>query len=153
MRRRAVLNASSTTVPRAVARIVLVCLLLLALSADVRAEESYPSKPIRFILPQPAGGAVDLIARALGDRLSESMRQPVIVENMPGANGGLAAGQVARATPDGHTLFLAVDTNLVVNPSLYPSLAYDPFRDFIPISIIAKVYLVLVASPKLEINS
>jgi tripartite-type tricarboxylate transporter receptor subunit TctC len=153
MRGDAVLSVASTTRPRAVARIVLACFCLLAFGANVRAEEPYPSKPIRLILPQPAGGAVDLIARALGDRLSESMRQPVIVENMPGANGGLAAGQVARATPDGHTLFMAVDTNLVVNPSLYPNLAYDPFRDFIPISIIAKVYLVLVASPKVEINS
>jgi tripartite-type tricarboxylate transporter receptor subunit TctC len=77
----------------------------------------------------------------------------VIVENQPGANGGLAAGQVARAAPDGYTLFMAVDTNLVVNPNLYPNLAYDPFRDFIPISILAKVYLVLVASSKIEINS
>jgi tripartite-type tricarboxylate transporter receptor subunit TctC len=153
MRGDAVLSVASTTRPRAVARIVLACFCLLAFGANVRAEEPYPSKRIRLILPQPAGGAVDLIARALGDRLSESMRQPVIVENMPGANGGLAAGQVAHATPDGHTLFMAVDTNLVVNPSLYPNLAYDPFRDFIPISIIAKVYLVLVASPKVEINS
>src|SRR5262245_53604179 len=153
MRRRATLNASSTTLPRALIRIALACFCLLAFGATVRAEEPYPSKPIHFILPQPAGGAVDLIARTLGDRLSESMRQPVIIENMPGANGGLAAGQVARATPDGHTLFMAVDTNLVVNPSLYPNLNYDPFRDFIPISIIAKVYLVLVASPQVEINS
>ena len=76
-----------------------------------------------------------------------------MVENQPGANGGLAAGQVARAAPDGYTLFMAVDTNLVVNPNLYPNLAYDPFRDFIPISIIAKVYLVLVASSKTEATS
>src|SRR5439155_7736931 len=117
------------------------------------AQDAYPSKPIRFVLPQPAGGAVDLIARTLGDRMSESMRQPVIVENQPGANGGLAAGQVARSAPDGYTLFMAVDTNLVVNPNLYPNLAYDPFRDFIPISIIAKVYLVLVASSKIEADS
>ena len=77
----------------------------------------------------------------------------MIVENQPGANGGLAAGQVVRATPDGYTLFMAVDTNLVVNPNLYPNLAYDPFRDFIPISVIAKVHLVLVASAKVEANS
>jgi tripartite-type tricarboxylate transporter receptor subunit TctC len=81
------------------------------------------------------------------------VRQPVIVENQPGANGGLAAGQVVRATPDGYTLFMAVDTNLVVNPNLYPNLAYEPFRDFIPISVIAKVHLVLVASAKVEANS
>jgi tripartite-type tricarboxylate transporter receptor subunit TctC len=126
---------------------------LTAFSDTARAEESYPSRPIRLILPQPAGGAVDLIARTLGDRLGEQMRQPVIVENQPGANGGLAAGQVARSAPDGYTLFMAVDTNLVVNPNLYPNLAYDPFRDFRPISIIAKVYLVLVASSKAEANS
>jgi tripartite-type tricarboxylate transporter receptor subunit TctC len=135
----------------------LACLSLLALIAApggrAAADEPYPSKPIRFVLPQPAGGAVDLIARALGDRLSYAMRQPVIVENQPGANGGLAAGQVVRSAPDGYTLFMAVDTNLVVNPNLYPNLAYDPFRDFIPISIIAKVYLVLVASSKIEANS
>lgn len=132
----------------------LACVVTLALAGVVsRAEEPYPAKPVRLILPQPAGGAVDLIARTLADRLSEQMRQPVIVENQPGANGGLAAGAVMRSTPDGYTLFMAVDTNLVVNPSLYPNLAYDPFRDFTPISIIAKVYLVLVASSKVEADS
>jgi tripartite-type tricarboxylate transporter receptor subunit TctC len=142
--------------PRAKAAIAIAGLFLCAIAATLgfvaRADEPYPSKPIRFVLPQPAGGAVDLIARSLGDRLSESVRQPVIVENQPGANGGLAAGQVSRAMPDGYTLFMAVDTNLVVNPTLYPNLAYDPFRDFIPISIIAKVHLVLVASEKVGVN-
>jgi tripartite-type tricarboxylate transporter receptor subunit TctC len=132
----------------------LVCSILIASTAGRPAHaDDYPSKPIRLVLPQPAGGAVDLIARSLGDRLSEQMRQPVIIENQPGANGGLAASQVTRATPDGHTLFMAVDTNLVVNPSLYPNLPYDPFRDFIPISIVAKVYLVLVASALVQAGS
>ena len=126
---------------------------LTAFGGSARADEPIRRSPSASILPQPAGGAVDLIARSLADRLGESMRQPVIVENQPGANGGLAAGQVTRSTPDGYTLFMAVDTNLVVNPSLYPNLTYDPFRDFIPISIIAKVYLVLVASSKVEANS
>jgi tripartite-type tricarboxylate transporter receptor subunit TctC len=136
-----------------IACIALARLSFVAMAVTAAGADDFPSKPIRFILPQPAGGAVDLIARTLGDRLSEQMRQPVIVENQPGANGGLAGGQVTRSTPDGYTLFMAVDTNLVVNPSLYPNLAYDPVRDFIPISIIAKVYLVLVASSKLEANS
>jgi tripartite-type tricarboxylate transporter receptor subunit TctC len=133
-----------------------VCLFLLAhapLLSAARADEPFASKPIRLILPQPAGGAVDLIARSLGERFSESMRVPVIIENQPGANGALAAGAVARSTPDGYTLFMAVDTNLVVNPSLYPNLAYDPFRDFIPISVIAKVYLALAASPKVAADN
>jgi tripartite-type tricarboxylate transporter receptor subunit TctC len=124
----------------------------LAATPTARADD-YPSKPIRFVLPQPAGGAVDLIARALGDRLSEQMRQPVIVENQPGANGGLAGSNVVRSPPDGYTLFMAVDTNLVVNPNLYPNLAYDPVRDFVPISIIAKIHLVLVARATLEAGS
>src|SRR5262245_55372433 len=156
MRRQPPLSAPSER-RRGIAAISFMSLCALAVAAGfdpgARAEDPYPSKPIRLVLPQPAGGAVDLIARTLGDRLSETLRQPVIVENQPGANGGLAAGQVARATPDGHTMFMAVDTNLVVNPNLYPNLAYDPFRDFIPISIIARVHLVLVASPKVEANS
>jgi tripartite-type tricarboxylate transporter receptor subunit TctC len=128
------------------------CTLLL-MSAAIAHAEDYPSRPIKLILPQPAGGAVDLIARTLGDRLSEQMHQPVIVENMPGANGSLAAAQVARATPDGYTLMMAVDSNLVINPSLYNNLNYDPFRDFAPISIIAKLHMVLVANPKVPANT
>jgi tripartite-type tricarboxylate transporter receptor subunit TctC len=115
--------------------------------------QDYPLHPIKFILPQPAGGAVDLIARTLGERLSEQMKQPVVVENRPGANGGLAAADVARSTPDGYTLFVAVDTNLVVNPSLYPDLPYDPFRDFAPISVLTRLPLVLVANPQVPANN
>jgi tripartite-type tricarboxylate transporter receptor subunit TctC len=115
--------------------------------------ESYPSRVIHLILPQPAGGAVDLIARSLAQNFSESLGRPVIVENMPGANGGIAAERVARSTPDGYTLMVAVDSNLVVNPSLYASLAYDPFRDFVPISIIAGLHMVLVANPDVPANT
>jgi tripartite-type tricarboxylate transporter receptor subunit TctC len=131
---------------------VATALAILALTPLASAQD-YPSRPIKLILPQPAGGAIDLISRTLGDRLSEQMQQPVIVENMPGANGGLAAGQVARSTPDGYTLFMAVDSNLTVNPSLYPNLTYDPFRDFAPISVLTKVALVLVANPKVPANN
>jgi tripartite-type tricarboxylate transporter receptor subunit TctC len=121
-------------------------------TAAARADD-YPTKPIRFILPQPAGGAVDLLARAMAERLNAQMGQPVIVENMPGANGSLAAGQVARATPDGYTLLFAVDSNLVVNPHLYKALSYDPFADFAPISIVARLNLVLVANPSVPADS
>lgn len=136
----------------AIAASLALALVLSSAVHAVRADE-YPSRPIKLILPQPAGGAVDLIARAVGDRLAEQMRQPVIVENMPGANGSLAASAVARATPDGYTLMLAVDSNLVINPSLYHNLTYDPFRDFVPISVIAKLHMVLVANPKVEANT
>lgn len=115
--------------------------------------QDYPSHVIRLILPQPPGGAIDLIARTLAEPLSEQMKQPVIVENRPGANGGIAAADVARSTPDGYTLFMAVDTNLVVNPTLYRDLPYDPFRDFAPISVLTRTELVLVANPKLPANN
>ena len=123
------------------------------LSAISAVAQDYPSRPIKLILPQPAGGAVDLIARTLGERLAEQLKQPVIVENMPGANGGLAGAAVARATPDGHTLFMAIDSNLVVNPALYKNLNYDPFRDFVPIGVVARLYTVLVANPKVPFNN
>ena len=113
----------------------------------------YPVHAIKLVLPQPPGGAIDLIARTLGERLSEQLKQPVIVENRPGANGGLAAADVARSAPDGYTLFMAVDTNLVVNPTLYRDLPYDPFRDFAPISILTRTELVLVANPKVPANN
>ena len=125
---------------------------LVALPHVARAQD-YPSHAIRLVLPQPPGGAIDLIARTLADRLSAQMKQPVIVENRPGANGGLAAGDVVRAAPDGYTLFMAVDTNLVVNPTLYHDLPYEPFRDFAPISVLAKTELVLVANPKVSANN
>ncbi len=139
---------------RIVAAVCAVMVLSIAAVDRVWAQaDSFPSRPIKLVLPQPAGGAIDLIARTLGDRLSEQMKQPVIVENMPGANGGLAAANVARSNPDGYTLFMAVDTNLTVNPNLYPNLAYDPFRDFVPISLLTKVSLVLVANPKLPAHT
>jgi len=133
--------------------IVLAVAAFAALTAPCGAEEPYPSRPVKLVLPQPAGGAVDLIARALADRLAEQMGRPFIVENMPGANGSLAGGNVARSPSDGYTLMLAVDSNLVINPSLYHTLTYDPFKDFAPISIIARLNMVLVANPKVSANS
>jgi tripartite-type tricarboxylate transporter receptor subunit TctC len=133
--------------------IVLAVAACTALAAPCGAEDHYPSRPVKLVLPQPAGGAVDLIARALADRLAEQMGRPFIVENMPGANGSLAGGNVARSPADGYTLMLAVDSNLVINPSLYHTLSYDPFKDFAPISIIARLNMVLVANPKISANS
>jgi tripartite-type tricarboxylate transporter receptor subunit TctC len=131
-----------------------VALMVLAFGTGPRTRaDDYPARLIKFVLPQPAGGAVDLIARRVAERLTEQMGQPVIVENVPGANGGLAAAQVIRAAPDGYTLFFAVDSNLVINPSLYPSIAYDPFRDFRPISIVARLHMVLVANPRVPADN
>jgi tripartite-type tricarboxylate transporter receptor subunit TctC len=117
------------------------------------ADDRYPTRVVQLVLPQSAGGAVDFVARALAPRLSGRLGQQVIVDNHPGANGGIAAEYVAHAIPDGHTLFMAVDSNLVVNPSLYSHLKYDAFRDFVPVSVIVRLYTVLVASQSLKADT
>jgi tripartite-type tricarboxylate transporter receptor subunit TctC len=130
---------------------LIVCTVAAALAGvlprPAGAQGVFPSKTIRLVLPQPAGGAVDLIARTLGDRLADNLKTAVVVDNQPGANGSLAAGSVTRAAPDGHTLFFAIDTNLVVNPHLYANLSYDPFKDLAPISVVATLDTVLVVNP------
>jgi tripartite-type tricarboxylate transporter receptor subunit TctC len=102
------------------------------------------------VVTTAAGGALDLVARAVADRLTESLRQPVIIENQPAGNGSVAAGQFAKAAPDGHTLMMVVDSTVTVNPSLYRNLSYDPSRDFAPVSLITRLPLVLIGSPTVE---
>jgi len=131
---------------------VLALLAAVALVGGAAAQD-YPARPIRLVLPQAPGGAVDFISRTLGATLQKSVGQPIVVENKPGANGIVAAEFVAKSAPDGYTLFMAVDTNLVVNPSLYAKVPYDPFRDFAPISVIARNGLVLVANRSFPPNS
>jgi tripartite-type tricarboxylate transporter receptor subunit TctC len=114
------------------------------------AQDSYPSKPIQLVVTTAAGGALDLVARAVAERLSESLRQPVIIENQPAGNGSVAAGQFAKATPDGHTLMMVVDSTVTVNPSLYRNLSYDPSRDFAPVSLVTRLPLVLIGSPTVQ---
>jgi tripartite-type tricarboxylate transporter receptor subunit TctC len=127
--------------------------LSLALSSTPALTQDYPSKPIQLIVTTAAGGALDLIARTTAERLSESMRQPVIIENLPAGNGGVAAGQFAKATPDGHTLMMVVDSTVTINPHLYRNLPYDPFRDFTPISLVTRLPLVLVANATVPANN
>jgi tripartite-type tricarboxylate transporter receptor subunit TctC len=117
------------------------------------ANETFPTRPIQFVLPQPAGGSVDSVARTLANFLSPRLGQPVVIDSRPGANGSLAAEYVARATPDGHTLYVAVDTNLTINPHLYSSLRYDPYRDFAPISVVVLTPIALLANPSLKADS
>ena len=113
--------------------------LFFFLVAGITSAQDYPARPLRLVLPQPPGGAVDFISRTLGATLQKSMGQAIVVDNKPGANGIVAAEFVAKAPADGYTLFMAVDTNLVVNPNLYAKVPYDPFRDFAPISVIASI--------------
>jgi len=104
---------------------------LLSLSAEAWAQP-YPSKPIRFVVPYPPGGPLDAVARLLGQKISESVRQPVIVDNKPGAGGNIGADVVAKAPPDGYTILMGAVATHAINPTLYPGIPYDAVRDFVP---------------------
>src|SRR5881394_3752044 len=107
--------------------------LLGALAAGA-APAQYPQKPIRMVAPFPAGGALDVVGRIIAAPMSQSLGQPVVVENRPGADGAIAADLVAKSAPDGHTLFLASYTNLSALPNIRKNLPFDPLGDFIPLS-------------------
>jgi tripartite-type tricarboxylate transporter receptor subunit TctC len=98
----------------------------------------YPSRTIRIIVPFPPGGPADIIARFVGQRMSEDWGQPVVIENRAGGNTAIGAQAAARSTPDGYTLFVPMDTTMVMNPLVTPNLPYDPLRDFAPITLLTK---------------
>ncbi|OOG58145.1 tripartite tricarboxylate transporter substrate binding protein [Polaromonas sp. C04] len=117
----------------------------LALSLGAFAEQGYPSRPLRLVVPFAAGGAVDTVARVIGARLSTQLGQPVLVENKPGANGDIGADVVAKAAPDGYTLLVGAN-GLATNMTLYPKLPFNTLRDFAPISRLGYAPLVLVTA-------
>jgi tripartite-type tricarboxylate transporter receptor subunit TctC len=109
------------------------------------AAKAFPSRPIRIVVPFPAGGPTDILSRVIARRMSEDWGQPVVIENRPGANTVIGAQQVARAAPDGYTLLAAMDTTLVMNPAAIKNLPYDPFRDFASVTLAAKNTSLLTA--------
>lgn len=117
---------------------------VLALASPLSSAQSYPSRPVRIVVPYTAGGPVDQLARGLAERLGKTAGQPFIVENKPGGNTIVAASMVAKAPADGYTLFMASSASLAVNPLVYRKLAYDPDRDFAPVSLVATAPLVMV---------
>jgi len=132
--------------------IVAILVALLALTGVARAQD-YPNRPVRLIVPYAAGGAPDVFARVIGQRLAESMGQQFIVENRPGAGGISASESVAKAAPDGYTLLVPDVPQTAINPYMFAKLPYDPARDFAPISLIATIPLFLVVQPSAQINS
>jgi tripartite-type tricarboxylate transporter receptor subunit TctC len=116
---------------------------LLAMPASAAIAQPYPSKPIRIVVPFAGGGAVDVVARALGQRMSEQMGNPVIVDNRPGASANLGADLVAKAEPDGYTLLMGAN-GLATNVTLFKSLPFDTLRDFAPVARVGYAPLVLV---------
>lgn len=108
---------------------------------------TWPRQPVALVVPFPAGGPTDAMARALAQKLGDRLGQAVVVENKGGAGGSIAAEVVARAAPDGHTLFFGTTGTLAINPSLYAKLRYDPVKDFAPVSLMATTMNVLVVNP------
>jgi tripartite-type tricarboxylate transporter receptor subunit TctC len=106
-----------------------------------------PSRPVRFVVPFPAGGATDVVARVLAERLQERLGQPVVVENRTGAGGNLGVENVVRSAPDGHTLLMGTTGTLTVNPHLYASLPFDPAKDLAPVSMAFATDHVLIVNP------
>jgi tripartite-type tricarboxylate transporter receptor subunit TctC len=121
-------------------------LLTLALGPPARADEAYPNRPIHIVVPFPAGGPADVMARMIGDKMSADFRQPVVVDNRPGANTVIGAQFVAKSAPDGYTLLMAIDSTLVINQYLYLNLPYDPIKDFAPITLVGKSVGLLVVN-------
>jgi tripartite-type tricarboxylate transporter receptor subunit TctC len=124
----------------------------LALAAPSFAQ-NYPNRPITLIVPFAPGGPADLLGRLVGQKISEDLGQQVVIDNRSGANTIVGAQFVARAQPDGYTVLLAIDGTLVMNPFLYAKLAYDPFKDFDPVSLIALVPSAITANIKTPVNT
>jgi tripartite-type tricarboxylate transporter receptor subunit TctC len=125
----------------------LAALLLCLGVAAASAQSAYPSKPIRLVVPFTPGGSTDILARAIGNELTQSLGQAIIIDNVPGAGGSIGADRVAKANADGYTLLMGHIGTLAVNPSLYPKLPYDPVKDFAPVAWVARVPNILVINP------
>src|SRR5580698_3873931 len=117
------------------------------------AQDTYPSRPIHMIVPFPAGGPSDVLARLIGDKMSADFGQAVVIDNRPGANTVIGAEVAAKAAPDGYTLLMAIDSTLVMNQFLYKALPYDPIGDFAPISVVAKTVGLLVVNAQSDMKS
>ena len=121
-------------------------------AAQERAD-SFPTRAIKIVVPFPAGGPSDVLARMIGQKMSEDWGQPVVIENRPGANTVLGAQQVAKAAPDGYTLLMAIDSTLTMNQYLYSTPPYDPFNDFAPITLTAKTMQLLIVNAASDVKT
>jgi len=122
-------------------------LLVSALFFSCANAQTYPSRPVKLVVPFPAGSATDQIARVIGHELQSALGQPFVVENKAGAQGGIAAAEVAKAAPDGYTLMVTTNTPQAANVSLFKKLAYDPVKDFAPIARLGTISFMLMVRP------
>ena len=130
-----------------------IALLAAALIVGAAQAQDYPSRPIRFIVPYPTGGLTDVLARAIGERLGAALKQPVLVENRPGAGTLVGAELVAKAQADGYTLLMATSTTLGISPAMYSKPQIDPVKDFAPVSLVGSVNFFLVTAPSFPAKS
>ena len=121
-------------------------------AAQERAD-AFPTRAIKIVVPFPAGGPSDVLARMIGQKMSEDWGQPVVIENRPGANTVLGAQQVAKAAPDGYTLLMAINSTLTINQYLYRTPPYDPFNDFAPITLTAKTMQLLIVNAASDVKT
>jgi tripartite-type tricarboxylate transporter receptor subunit TctC len=120
-----------------------------AMGASVARAQSWPSRPIQFVVPLAAGGGVDMMARILADKLGQALGERIVVENQGGAGGTIAAGRVARSAPDGYTFIFQSVSSAVINPLVYKNLSYDPVGSFAPVTLFTR--FPLVAATNVEI--
>src|ERR1700716_245038 len=126
---------------------------LLAAASSAAHAQTYPSGPVKLLLPVPAGGVTDTMARIVAQRLTEAWGQPVVVDNRPGGNYAVGAQAVARSPADGLTLLVAPDSTVTANPHLFSKLPYDPVKDLTPIIVLCRITPVLVINPSLDLKS
>jgi tripartite-type tricarboxylate transporter receptor subunit TctC len=127
--------------------------LILAVGLSPAVAQTYPDKPIRIMAPFPPGGLVDVLARALGEEMSKSLGQPVIVENKPGAGGNIGADVVAKAEPDGYTLLMTSPGIQSINQFLYKTMPFEPEKAFVPISMVADMSMLVAVHPRTGIKT
>ena len=140
--------------PRKIGAYALVAALLGAcLIGQAQAQSNYPDRPVRVEVGFAAGGPLDVVARLLADKLSQIWGKPVVVENISGAGGNIAADRVAKATPDGYTLLLATNVNIAVNPKVYKNMPFDPLKDLVPVTQVAYSPNILVVPNDLPVKS
>ena len=138
---------------RVTALVLLATVGFLSIITPALAQAPYPDRPIHIVVPFPAGGPSDAMARIIGDKMSADFGQGVVVDNRPGANTVIGAQLVARAAPDGYTLLMAIDSTLVINQYLYSNLPYDPIKDFVPITLTAKTMDLLVVNAASDVKT
>ena len=130
-----------------------IALSLALMTGAANAQEDFPNRPIRLVVPFAAGGSTDIVARIVAAKMSDILKQPVIVENRAGAGGNAGAAAVAKAPPDGYTVLMGTVATHAINPALYTKMPYDPVKDFAPVSLLVNVPNVVVVHPSLNVKT